>query len=79
MKGEVTKSMNQGSASGQEETVVGETGKDAPAVRGNLMESVVEKENLIAALRKVERNCQMFCEELSRARGAIDCAYCWQF
>jgi len=56
MRGEVTKSMNQGNASGQDETMVGETGEDAPVVRGNLMESVVEKGNLIAALRKVERN-----------------------
>ena len=49
-------SMDQGSASVPEETVVGETGKDAPVVSGNLMESVVEKGNLSAALRKVERN-----------------------
>jgi RNA-directed DNA polymerase len=56
MKGEVARSMNQGNASGQDETVVGETGKDAPVVCANLMESVVERENLIAALRKVERN-----------------------
>lgn len=56
MKGEVTGSMNQGNASGQDETVVGETGGDAPVVCGSLMESVVEKGNLSAALRKVERN-----------------------
>ena len=56
MRGEVTKSMNQGNASAQDETVVGETGGDAPVVCANLMESVVEKGNLIAALRKVERN-----------------------
>ena len=56
MRGEVTKSMNQGIASAQDETVVGETGGDAPVVCANLMESVVERENLIAALRKVERN-----------------------
>lgn len=56
MKGEVTMSMNQGNASAPDETVVGETGEDAPVVRGNLMESVVERGNLIAALRKVERN-----------------------
>lgn len=49
-------SMNQGNASAPDETVVGETGEDAPVVRGNLMESVVERGNLIAALRKVERN-----------------------
>jgi RNA-directed DNA polymerase len=48
--------MNQGNASGQDETVVGETGKDAPVVSANLMESVVERGNLIAALRRVERN-----------------------
>jgi len=48
--------MNQGNASGQDETPIGETGGDAPVVSGNLMESVVERENLIAALRKVERN-----------------------
>ncbi|MCL4476828.1 MAG: group II intron reverse transcriptase/maturase [Nitrospirae bacterium] len=56
MRGEVTMSMNQGNASDQDETVVGETGKDAPVVCGNLMERVVERGNLIAALRKVERN-----------------------
>ncbi len=48
--------MDQGNASAQDETVVGETGKDAPVVSVNLMESVVERGNLIAALRKVERN-----------------------
>ena len=48
--------MNQGNASAPEETVIGETGKDTPVDRENLMESVVERENLIAALRKVERN-----------------------
>ena len=48
--------MNQGNASAQDETVVGETGEDAPVVSANLMESVVEKGNLIAALRKVQRN-----------------------
>jgi RNA-directed DNA polymerase len=56
MRGGVAKSMNQGNASAQDETVVGETGKDAPVVCANLMESVVERGNLIAALRKVERN-----------------------
>jgi RNA-directed DNA polymerase len=49
-------SMNQGNASAPDETVVGEKGEDAPVVCSNLMESVVERENLIAALRKVERN-----------------------
>jgi hypothetical protein len=34
MKGEVTESMNQGNASGQDETVVGETGGDAPVGPG---------------------------------------------
>jgi len=49
--------MNQGNASEPEETVVGETGGDAPGVNGgSLMESVMERGNLIAALRKVERN-----------------------
>lgn len=56
MRGEVAKSMNQGNASAPEETPVGETGEDAPVGCRNLMESVVEKGNLIAALRKVERN-----------------------
>lgn len=56
MRGEVAMSMDQGIASAQDETVVGETGGDAPVGSGNLMESVVEKGNLIAALRKVERN-----------------------
>ncbi len=56
MRGEVTKSMNRGNASAQDETVVGETGEDAPVVSANLMESVVEKGTLVAALRKVERN-----------------------
>jgi RNA-directed DNA polymerase len=48
--------MNRGNASGQDETVVGEKGSDAPVVEVNLMERVLERENLIAALRKVERN-----------------------
>jgi len=52
MRGEVTKSMNR-VIFRQDETVVGETGKDAPVVCTNLMESVVEKGNLIAALRKL--------------------------
>lgn len=45
MRGEVTKLMNQGNASAQDETVVGETEGDAPVVCENLMESVVEKGN----------------------------------
>ena len=48
--------MNRGNASEPEEIVVRETGGDVPVVEGSLMESVVERQNLITALRKVERN-----------------------
>jgi RNA-directed DNA polymerase len=48
--------MNRDIASATEEIAVGETGEDAPVGVGNLMERVVARANLIAALRRVERN-----------------------
>jgi RNA-directed DNA polymerase len=48
--------MNRDNASAPEEIAVGETGEDAPVDVGNLMERVVVRANLTAALRRVERN-----------------------